>query len=214
MKQYLLICILAVMSLNSSAQSNGRKASNSSKPLSLVAGVMADVHYNTDLSSGYWERLNFISMGGSGFVRKYLGRHWALELDIYKDVSEKTFGTGIGSYRGYSPYSFQTRTWDIPLLAQYHFGDRNAKLRPFISLGGGYAIYDSYTGSVDTTTGRWPNNNRYVERTKTLSIQVAEGITYRVNDKWQINQYVYYKMIGYTNCRMFGMRFGLAYTIM
>lgn len=181
------------------------------KSPSLVAGIQTDVHLAVTYAFTGENGLNLLAGGGVVFARKYLGKHFALQVDLCKTISEKTFLYPY--YYQVAPthsISYQISSLDIPLNLQYHMGKTESRLRPYISLGLGYANITSLS-----YYNSWPeiqNNTKVIDNG--VMMQVTEGITYRISKKLLFEQSLYYKIVHDIGNHRMGLRFGLGYTIM
>ncbi|MCB0697215.1 MAG: outer membrane beta-barrel protein [Chitinophagaceae bacterium] len=185
------------------------KSSDVAMSLSFVAGVQADVHIAVTYAYTGENSLNLLAGGGILFARKYIGEHLAIEIDICKAVSEKTF------VESFSPdpypthtYSYRMSSLDIPMNLQYHMGKRGSDLRPYVGLGIGYASMTSYGGYTN-----WPEIDGRNTVTTGVMMQATEGITYRLNNKLLLEQSMYYQVAQDIGNHRVGLRLGLGYII-
>jgi|GEM_PF-6131658 len=211
MKRIIIAIIVAMMPWYVQAQVNDAVEHNDYQSPSLVVGVLADVHMANTYAFTSEHSVDLLSGGGVVFARKYLGKHFALQVDVSATVSERTF---IYPYYfmqgpGYS-MSYQLYSLDIPLSFQYHMGKTDSRLRPYVGIGIGYASATSYA-----YYNNWPEIDQYPRSVTTgPMMQATEGITYRINKKLLFEQSMYYKIVQDIGNHRMGLRFGIGYTIM
>lgn len=217
MRLYIVIIIVLLFPIAITAQTD-KVAGSSIKAPSLVGGIQADAHIAITYAFHSGNQLNLIAAGGVIFIRKHFGEHLALELDINRNYSERTFGEeywpATFPSSGYvtNNFSYRMKSLEIPLHFQFHMGKRDAGLRPYVGLGIGYAAVTSYIGYKDYITGAWGSEN--TDTYGRPMIQLTQGITYRVGNRLQINQSLYYKMVHDIGNHRMGLRFGVGYIIM
>ncbi|MBQ4838884.1 OmpW family outer membrane protein [Pseudoalteromonas sp. P94(2023)] len=72
------------------------------------------------------------------------------------------------------------------LLAQYHFFDSSAKLRPFIGAGLNYTVFfdEEPTAALKQTLG---TDNVKVDLDNSFGLALQLGLNYEINDKWGLH---------------------------
>ncbi len=193
------------------AQVNEASKHNDYRSPSLVAGVLADVHMANTYAFTSENSLDLLSGGGVVFVRKYLGEHFALQVDLSATISERTFIYPYYFMPGPEhSMSYQLYSLDIPLSFQYHMGKTDNRLRPYVGVGIGYASANSYA-----YYNNWPEIDQNPRSVNTgVMMQATEGITYRINKKLLFEQSMYYKIVQDIGNHRMGLRFGIGYSIM
>lgn len=140
------------------------------------------------------------------FARYYMGKHLALEGGINLTVYNKETYTGYY----YLENSFQARNYDarmisyeIPLQLQYHLLNKESKLRPYFGVGVTIARDQYRIKHYDGATTSYTTNNS--------SIFFTQGLTYQINNNWQLNQSLVVKSYGQNGIST-GLMFGVGYS--
>lgn len=170
------------------------------KAARFVIGLQMSAATNFDRYShpgGFYTSIsNTFSNAGAGlFVRYYMGRHLALQTGA--DV--KTYAHTYGEPQ---KHSIRGKWIDIPLMLQYHVLKPGSKIRPYFGAGVVRRFYDN-----ETTANGYSRTSSYGVSFLTIS----QGVTWQVNDKWQLNQSFQY--IFNHNRSNLGMNLGIGYTI-
>lgn len=216
MKSFLIVC-LSLAPLLSQAQKTKKETV---MPPVFVGGVYANVYNAMEQNNNVvTSEVDKLTVGGGLFLRYYLGQHIGLEAGLNYGVTEKEFESyelypsspGVGTVtRG-----VRSKSINIPVQVQYHFLGRESVIRPYVGIGGGITSYthDIEDHERDRSLAIDRTFNRTVKES-TGFIQFAQGLTYQLNNKLQINEVMFYQYETGPGRQNVGLRLGVAYTIM
>jgi outer membrane protein len=121
-----------------------------------------------------------------GYVRSF-SDHFQVELAFGYPPLTKTEGKGpatVGSV-AYNGQVIATARWFSPsLLAEYVFGDRNARFRPYVGLG---MNYTSFFSRQSTAAGNAASGGpTSISLPDSFGPAATAGLSYEITDRWHV----------------------------
>ena len=117
--------------------------------------------------------------------------NWGLELWTATPFShEITVKDSSGAVNGLK--AGETKQLPPTLLAQYHFGDPSAKLRPFVGAGINITIFfQEEVKSLDsalTNAGKITTDDKLeLELDTSIGLALQAGVNYKIDEKWGVH---------------------------
>ncbi|MBB5462424.1 OmpW family protein [Paraburkholderia sp. Cpub6] len=118
--------------------------------------------------------------------------HVAIETIL--GVPPKLSLSGTGSLSGLGEMG-SARVWSPAILAQYHFGAPNARLRPYLGAGLSYVWFKNIELNSPVATGQFlysPTLGTHLEGptsaslSKSLAPVINAGLTYNIDSHWSV----------------------------
>ena len=127
----------------------------------------------------------------TGGLNYMLTDHWAVDLPLALPFKHDFYGDG--AIAGVGKLG-QTKALPATLIAQYRFGEANAKFRPYLGVGLTYSKFfkNRSTAALTGVTGGNPANptTAWIDNQWGLTPQV--GFVWNVNERWFVDA-SYYK---------------------
>ncbi|WP_081066643.1 OmpW/AlkL family protein [Burkholderia cepacia] len=137
-------------------------------------------------------------------ARYFVTDHIAVEALLGVPPKLRLSGTGSLSTLGELG---SARVWGPSLLAQYHFGESQARLRPYVGAGISYVWFKSVGLSSPIATGQFlasPTTGTALEGPTSASLKssfapvVNAGLTYNIDKHWSVGVSVSYAWLSTT----------------
>lgn len=180
----------------------------------FVIGLQTGVGHSHNSYYSYNSEGEKSGAGIGLFVRYYMSEHWALESGINYNVSQGMRVQEYVSDAQNNLYIIDQKqvqfNAEIPLQVQYHLLSKESKIRPYFGAGFLAAAYhDVIKMRLNNGTDKYRRvfDNNYWEGQATFT----QGITWQINNNWQINQSLRYRFNANTNGLDF--KIGIGYTI-
>lgn len=210
-----LCCLTALPAITFAQITELKESKNQSAP-KLVIGLQSGVSRNYGLD-GYQAYNNQPGKVGSGiglYARYFLSEHWAIESGVNYNVTDGVRLHGLASdYTGKQWFIDQKRTElsvEVPVQVQYHLLSKESKIRPYFGAGFAMSSHHDQLRTTSTESGYSVTNIRYDQYLRG-QVFVSQGVTWQLNNKWQLNQSFRYRFNAYTNGLDF--KLGIGYTI-
>lgn len=169
MKKKIVIALLATVTGSTYSFAQEEKAM-SPKPKKFSMGVQAMIVNNP------MDNYHLQQYGGGVYMRRFLGKQLALSAQANLIYGER---------RGVDIAEVQRKSFDVPVLLEYHLLP-DSKIRPYFAAGTGI------TGQHSSVTYRDGQPNTY-NYTQSAFLQVAYGMSFNVGPKMSINTSMFYR---------------------
>ena len=174
-------------------------ASASAQVAGTFSARIGATHIAPQVSSGNLSTPSFpgttVDVGSAnaltGGLNYMLTDHWAVDLPLGLPFKHNFYGDGAIAGTGKLG---QTKAVPAMLIAQYRFGEANAKFRPYLGVGLTYTKFfkNRSTAALTGVTGGNPANptTAWIDNKWGLTPQV--GFVWNVNERWFVDA-SYYK---------------------
>jgi outer membrane protein len=131
----------------------------------------------------------------------YVTAHAAIQTILGVPTRLNLYGSGTMSDMGKLG---DAKAWSPALLFQYYFGESNARIRPYVGVGGAYVWFSDIKLTSGTASGSFlhsPVTGSALEgpTSVTLSKSFAPlanaGIAYNLDDRWSVNLSLTYALL-------------------
>jgi outer membrane protein len=118
------------------------------------------------------------------WVRGMFDDHWAVEVPIGFGFKHNV--TGAGAIAGTGKIG-TLKALPVTVFGEYHFGDRNARLRPYLLAGVTYAHLYNGRGSAALSAlnpANPPGGSTGLSADSKWGFGAGAGVTFAITDKW------------------------------
>jgi|GEM_PF-2597660 Outer membrane protein W len=183
--------------------------------IGVTMGLMKSMQ-ERQFATPYQENAGNLRGNTSGlFARYYFGKHFAVEAGVNASYSIVKDRYGIVNYDNENYQTWlSTSTYSVPVQLQYHLLDANSRIRPYFGVGGGRTVRHSHYGTeVTDNTGNILRTFGHTQANTSMFLQFTQGLTWQLNNKWQLNQSISLQREFNTDRTNLDFRIGIAYKL-